>query len=61
MIHYFYGNYSYFIEKRRQDVYPQKENTQMSEINVKEKAFKTKEKKREEAEERNKISKVETL
>jgi len=57
-IHYFSGNYSYFIEKRSQDVDSQREKTPMREHHVKETAFKTKEKKREEAEERNKISKA---
>ena len=57
-VHYFSGNYSYFIEKRSQNVDSPREKTLMCENHVKETAFKTKEKKREEAEERNKISKA---
>jgi ATP-binding cassette subfamily F protein 3 len=57
-IHYYHGNYSYFIEKRCQTVVPQKENIQTNAPHPKESAFKTKEQKRLEAEERNKLSKA---
>ncbi|MCX5850365.1 MAG: ABC-F family ATP-binding cassette domain-containing protein [Deltaproteobacteria bacterium] len=54
----YHGNYSYFIEKRGQTVLPQKENVKTKEKGAKENVFKTKEQKREEAEERNKLSKM---
>jgi ATP-binding cassette subfamily F protein 3 len=54
----YFGNYSYFIEKRGQTVLPQKENVKPSEQNTKENVFKTKEQKRQEAEERNKLAKM---
>lgn len=54
----YHGNYSYFIEKRSQTTPAQKENGKTDEKTVKDTAFKTKEKKRLEAEERNKLSKV---
>jgi len=53
------GNYSYFIEKRSQTALPQKENVKTNEQqNPKENVFKTKEQKRQEAEERNKLAKI---
>jgi ATP-binding cassette subfamily F protein 3 len=54
----YFGNYSYFIEKRGQTDLPQKENVNTSEQNSRESAFKTKEQKRQEAEERNKLAKI---
>jgi ATP-binding cassette subfamily F protein 3 len=54
----YFGNYSYFIEKRGQTDLPQKENVKTSEQNAKENVFKTKEQKRQEAEERNKLAKI---
>jgi ATP-binding cassette subfamily F protein 3 len=54
----YHGNYSYFIEKRSQTTPVQKENGKMNEKTAKDTAFKTKEQKRLEAEERNKLSKV---
>ena len=56
-MNYYHGNYSYFIEKRDQSPLPQKEILKINEQNADEKAFKTKEQKRQEAEERNKLSK----
>ncbi len=57
-IHEYQGNYSYFIEKRSQAALPQKENVKTSEQNAKETVFKTKDQKRQEAEERNKLAKM---
>ena len=57
-INSYQGNYSYFIEKRGQTVVSQKENLQTNVPHPKESAFKTKEQKRLEAEERNKLSKA---
>lgn len=54
----YHGNYTYFIEKRGQTDLPQKENITTSEQNARENAFKTKEQKRLEAEERNKLAKM---
>jgi ATP-binding cassette subfamily F protein 3 len=54
----YHGNYSYFIEKRGQTYLPQKENVKTSENNAAENVFKTKEQKRQEAEERNKLAKI---
>ena len=54
----YHGNYSYFIEKRGQTDLPQKENVKTSENNAAENIFKTKEQKRQEAEERNKLAKI---
>ncbi|MFA5322843.1 MAG: ATP-binding cassette domain-containing protein [Smithella sp.] len=54
----YHGNYSYFIEKRGQTVLPQKENIKANEQNAGESTFKTKEQKKQEAEERNKLSKI---
>lgn len=54
----YHGNYSYFIEKRSQTTPAQKENGKSDEKTTKDTAFKTKEQKRLEAEERNKLSKV---
>jgi ATP-binding cassette, subfamily F, member 3 len=54
----YHGNYSYFIEKRVQAIPAQKENMRTNDKNVKDTAFKTKEQKRLEAEERNKLSKI---
>jgi ATP-binding cassette subfamily F protein 3 len=54
----YHGNYSYFIEKRGQTDLPQKENVKTSENNAAENVFKTKEQKRQEAEERNKLAKI---
>jgi len=54
----YHGNYSYFIEKRGQTDLPQKENVKTSENNAVENVFKTKEQKRQEAEERNKLAKI---
>jgi ATP-binding cassette, subfamily F, member 3 len=54
----YHGNYSYFIEKRGQTIPLQKENVKIDEKNAKDTAFKTKEQKRLEAEERNKLSKI---
>jgi ATP-binding cassette subfamily F protein 3 len=54
----YFGNYSYFIEKRGQTDLPQKETVKTSEQNTKENVFKTKEHKRQEAEERNKLAKI---
>ncbi len=54
----YHGNYSYFIEKRSQTTPAQKENGKADEKTAKDTAFKTKEQKRLEAEERNKLSKV---
>jgi ATP-binding cassette subfamily F protein 3 len=58
LINDYFGNYSYFIEKRGQTDLPQKENVKTSEQNARENAFKTKEQKRQEAEERNKLAKI---
>lgn len=57
-IHYYHGNYSYFIEKRGQTVVPQKENIKTHHAPAQENAFKSKEQKRLEAEARNKLSKT---
>jgi len=54
----YHGNYSYFIEKRGQTDLPQKEDVKTSENNDAENVFKTKEQKRQEAEERNKLAKI---
>jgi ATP-binding cassette, subfamily F, member 3 len=54
----YHGNYTYFIEKRGQTDSPQKENVDTSEQNARENIFKTKEQKRQEAEERNKLAKI---
>ncbi len=54
----YFGNYSYFIEKRGQTDLPQKENVKTSEQNARENVFKTKEQKRQEAEKRNKLAKI---
>jgi ATP-binding cassette subfamily F protein 3 len=54
----YHGNYSYFIEKRGQTIPAQKENGKTEEKTAKDTAFKTKEQKRLEAEERNKLSKI---
>ncbi|PKN50744.1 MAG: ABC transporter ATP-binding protein [Deltaproteobacteria bacterium HGW-Deltaproteobacteria-13] len=53
----YHGNYSYFIEKRSQTVTPAG-NENISQTAPKDQSFKTKEKKRLEAEERNKTYKV---
>jgi len=53
----YHGNYSYFIEKRSQTVTPTG-NENISQPLPKDQTFKTKEKKRLEAEERNKIYKI---
>ncbi len=53
----YFGNYSYFIEKRGQTTFDLKNNSPLK-IAGKEQAFKNKEKKRLEAEERNKIFKI---
>jgi ATP-binding cassette, subfamily F, member 3 len=53
----YHGNYSYFIEKRFQAA-ASTVNENTSQTTVKEQTFKTKEKKRLEAEERNKIYKI---
>jgi ATP-binding cassette, subfamily F, member 3 len=57
----YHGNYTYFIEKRGQTDLPQKENVNTSEQNARENAFKTKEQKRQEAEERNKLAKIKNV
>jgi ATP-binding cassette subfamily F protein 3 len=57
----YFGNYSYFIEKRDQTDLLQKENVKTSEQNTKENVFKTKEQKRQEAEERNKLAKIKNV
>ncbi len=57
-IYDYHGNYSYFIEKRDRTVLPQKEKVRTEEGRTREPAFKTKEQKRQEAEERNKLSKI---
>ena len=54
----YHGNYSYFIEKRGQTVATQKDNVKTNEKSAKETVFKTKEQKRQEAEDRNKLSKM---
>jgi len=54
----YHGNYTYFIEKRSQTDLPQKEYGKTSEQNAKENVFKTKDQKRQEAEERNKLAKI---
>ena len=51
------GNYTYFIEKRSQTITPTKDDS-TSPTSSKEQSFKNKDKKRLEAEERNKISKI---
>ena len=57
----YHGNYTYFIEKRGQTDLLQKENVKTSEQNAKENVFKTKEQKRQEAEERNKLAKIKNV
>jgi ATP-binding cassette subfamily F protein 3 len=57
-IHYYQGNYSYFIEKRGQTVVLHKENLKTHHAPAKENVFKSKEQKRLEAEARNKLSKT---
>lgn len=54
----YHGNYSYFIEKRSQTTPAQKENGKTDEKTARDTTFKSKEQKRLEAEERNKLSKV---
>ena len=51
------GNYTYFIEKRSQAIIQAKDDNS-SQLSSKEETFKTKDKKRMEAEERNKLSKI---
>ena len=51
------GNYTYFIEKRSQAITQTKDDN-TSQLSSKEQAFKPKDKKRLEAEERNKLSKI---
>jgi ATP-binding cassette subfamily F protein 3 len=58
VINDYHGNYSYFIEKRGQTIATQKDNVKTNEKNAKETVFKTKEQKRLEAEDRNKLSKM---
>ena len=53
----YHGNYTYFIEKRSQSINQTKDNN-TSQLSSKELAFKNKDKKRLEAEERNKLSKI---
>jgi len=53
-INQYIGNYSYFIEKRGDTIFPSKENETLV-IPAKDRSFKNKEKKRLEAEERNKL------
>ena len=57
-INYYQGNYSYFIEKRSELSTVKEEDKSQS---AKEPSFKSKEKKRTEAEERNKISKTKNV
>ena len=59
-INYYFGNYSYFIEKRSQTTIELK-NDSLLKVADKEQAFKNKEKKRLEAEERNKIFKIKSF
>jgi ATP-binding cassette subfamily F protein 3 len=54
------GNYTYFIEKRSQAI-TQTKDENISQLSSKEQAFKPKDKKRLEAEERNKISKIKNV
>jgi len=54
-LHYYSGNYSYFIEKRSELISAEEVQLRHDE---KEQAFKTKEQKRQEAEERNKLAKI---
>ena len=56
-INYYFGNYSYFIEKRSQTTVELK-NDSLLKVADKGKCFKNKDKKRLEAEERNKIFKI---
>jgi len=53
----YHGNYTYFIEKRSQAI-TQTKDENISQLSSKEQAFKPKDKKRLEAEERNKLSKI---
>jgi ATP-binding cassette subfamily F protein 3 len=53
----YHGNYTYFIEKRSQAI-TQTRDDNTSQLSSKEQAFKIKDKKRLEAEERNKLSKI---
>jgi len=53
----YHGNYTYFIEKRSQAI-NQTRDDNTSQLSSKEQAFKPKDKKRLEAEERNKLSKI---
>jgi len=57
IINDYHGNYSYFIEKRNQAVIPTPDEN-ISQPLLKDQAFKTKERKRLEAEERNKTYKI---
>jgi ATP-binding cassette subfamily F protein 3 len=59
-INYYSGNYSYFIEKRSQTTIELKNDSPLK-VADKEQAFKNKEKKRLEAEERNKIFKIKSF
>jgi len=54
------GNYTYFIEKRGQAIPPIKDDNS-SQLSSKEQAFKNKDKKRLEAEERNRLSKTKNI
>lgn len=56
----YHGNYTYFIEKRSQAI-TQTKDENISQLSSKEQAFKPKDKKRLEAEERNKISKIKNV
>jgi ATP-binding cassette subfamily F protein 3 len=56
----YHGNYTYFIEKRSQTITPIKDDNS-SQSSSKEQAFKPKDKKRLEAEERNKLSKIKNV
>jgi ATP-binding cassette subfamily F protein 3 len=59
-INYYFGNYSYFIEKRSQTISELKNNS-LPKVAAKEQVFKNKDKKRLEAEERNKIFKIKSF
>ncbi|MGD0021454.1 MAG: ABC-F family ATP-binding cassette domain-containing protein [Smithellaceae bacterium] len=59
-INYYFGNYSYFIEKRSQTTIELKNDGPLK-VTDKEQAFKNKEKKRLEAEERSKIFKIKSF
>ena len=53
----YHGNYTYFIDKRSQAITPTRDDN-TSQLSAKEPALKTKDKKRLEAQERNKLSKI---